>query len=76
VKEGDQLVTRLIEQDGPIAYVESTTVARIDDEDANRCWLLASDFLAYRDRDGQVADFHALRHTFVTNLVNAGVDHA
>jgi hypothetical protein len=43
VKEGDQLVTRLIEQDGPIAYVESTTVARIDDEDANRCLLLATD---------------------------------
>ena len=32
-----------------------------------------SDFLTYRDRDGRVADFHSLRHTFVTNLVNAGV---
>jgi hypothetical protein len=33
----------------------------------------ASDFLAYRDREGGVADFHSLRHTFITNLVNAGV---
>jgi hypothetical protein len=32
-----------------------------------------SDFLTYRTRDGKVADFHALRHTFITNLVNAGV---
>jgi site-specific recombinase XerD len=29
--------------------------------------------MQYRDRDGGVADFHSLRHTFVTNLVNAGV---
>ena len=32
-----------------------------------------SDFLAYRDRDGRVSDFHSLRHRFVTELVNAGV---
>ncbi len=32
-----------------------------------------SDFLKDCDQDGQVVDFHALRHTFVTNLVNAGV---
>ncbi len=32
-----------------------------------------SDFLLYRDCGGRVADFHSLRHTFVTNLVRAGV---
>ncbi len=32
-----------------------------------------SDFLTYRDRNGRVADFHALRHTFITNLIAAGV---
>ncbi len=32
-----------------------------------------SDFLKHRDQGGEVVDFHALRHTFVTNLVNAGV---
>src|SRR5947208_2323592 len=32
-----------------------------------------SDFLLYRDHEGHFADFHCLRHTFVTNLVKAGV---
>ena len=32
-----------------------------------------SGFLAYRDAAGRVLDFHALRHTFVTNLARAGV---
>jgi len=30
-------------------------------------------FLAYRDDAGCVADFHALRHTFITNLARGGV---
>lgn len=46
--------------------VESTT-------DAERTERETSDFLAYRDRDGNTSDFHALRHTFITNLVKAGV---
>ena len=29
--------------------------------------------IAYRDDGGRVADFHALRHTFITNLARAGV---
>ena len=29
-------------------------------------------FLTYRDADGRVADFHALRHTFITRLVRSG----
>ena len=33
----------------------------------------ASDFLVYRDRRGFYADFHSLRHTFITRLVQAGV---
>lgn len=32
----------------------------------------ASDFLAYRNHRGLVADFHALRHTFITHLVGSG----
>jgi len=31
-----------------------------------------SDVLAYRDRRGFVADFHALRHTFITQVVSSG----
>jgi len=34
----------------------------------------ASDFLKYIDSRGRYADFHALRHTFVTNLARANVD--
>ncbi len=32
-----------------------------------------SDFLAYVDHAGQYADFHALRHSFISNLARAGV---
>jgi hypothetical protein len=32
-----------------------------------------SAFLAYRDDAGRVADFHSLRHTFISNLAQAGV---
>ena len=32
----------------------------------------ASDLLAYRNEKGEVADFHAFRHRFVTELVKAG----
>ena len=31
-----------------------------------------SDFLAYVDADGRFADFHSLRHTFVTRVVQSG----
>src|SRR5262249_50698710 len=34
---------------------------------------LAAAGIAYRDGSGRVADFHALRHTFITNLANGGV---
>jgi integrase/recombinase XerD len=31
-------------------------------------------FLAYRDTEGRMADFHSLRHTFISNLARAGVN--
>jgi hypothetical protein len=43
-------------------------------EETRRAWLNeadsdgSSDFLLYKDSDGKCADFHALRHTFITNL--------
>ena len=48
-----------------------------DLEDARDAWLLgggdpSSDFLSYTDHTGNVADFHSLRHTFVSRLVNSG----
>ena len=33
----------------------------------------ASDFLKYVDSHGKFADFHGLRHTFITNLCRANV---
>ena len=41
--------------------------SRFDEEEA------LHDFLVYRDSAGRVIDFHALRHTFVTNLASGGV---
>lgn len=41
--EGGKIETVSIEQDGPIAYVESTTMAKVFDEDANRCIMMNTD---------------------------------
>lgn len=38
-----EMETKLIEQEGPIAYVESTTLTKVFDEDANRCLILQTD---------------------------------
>lgn len=38
-----QIESRLVEQEGPIAYVESTTLSRIFDEDRNRCLVVNTD---------------------------------
>jgi hypothetical protein len=43
VKSGDTLETVLIESEGPIAFVESTTLDHIFDEDRNRCVLIHTD---------------------------------
>jgi hypothetical protein len=40
---GGAIVTKLIEQDGPIAYIESTSLARVFEEDANRCLTVHTD---------------------------------
>jgi hypothetical protein len=43
IKVDGQLQSVLVEQDGPIAYVETTTLTKLFAEDANRCILLTSD---------------------------------
>ncbi len=43
----------------------------VDDDEVKR--RRASDFLAYVDKKGRFADFHCLRHTFITNLGRANV---
>ena len=66
-------------------HTEAVDMIRRDLDTARAAWIAearthaekqqreASDFLAYRDAQGRVADFHALRHTFITELVKAGV---
>ena len=41
--EGGRIETQFIEQEGPIAFVESTTLSKVFDEDANRCILVHTD---------------------------------
>jgi hypothetical protein len=42
-KVDGKIKTELIEQEGPIAYIETTTLTQIFDEDLNRCLLFAAD---------------------------------
>jgi integrase/recombinase XerC len=49
------------------AWLENSTDAR------QRAEREQSDFLTYRDGEGRVADFHALRHTFITMVGKADV---
>ena len=45
----------LIEQPGPISYCDTTTLTRLDGEDANRCLLLATDESAEQTRNIKLA---------------------
>ncbi len=44
------------------------------DSEAERKRREESDFLKYENSAGEVADFHSLRHTFITLVVKSGVD--
>jgi hypothetical protein len=50
------------------AWIADASADRAERERRER-----SSFLAYLDGDGRYADFHALRHTFITNLAKSGV---
>jgi DNA primase len=43
IKRGGQIVTLMIEQPGPIAFVESTTHQVVFNEDRNRCLFMTTD---------------------------------
>ena len=66
----DRRIKRMIRRD--LASARESWLAEAGTEKAreNR---QHSDFLAYRDHSGRVADFHALRHTFISNLAQGGV---
>jgi site-specific recombinase XerD len=65
--------------------LRGAAMIRGDLEEARKAWLQSfhdtrqlaekapSDFLAYRDSEGRYADFHALRHSFITMVGKAGV---
>ncbi len=55
--------------------IESARAFWIDEAttDEERQTREASDMLTYRDSRGKYADFHCLRHTFITNLCRAKV---
>ncbi|GHT10341.1 hypothetical protein FACS1894170_02290 [Planctomycetales bacterium] len=64
---------------------KTSKMMRIDLNAARTFWIaeaespadeekrLASDFLSYKNHNGLFADFHSLRHTFITNLGKAKV---
>lgn len=60
VKNGDKIETLVIESPGPIAFIESTTLAEVFEEDRNRALLLASDDGAEQTR--AVVDATARRY--------------
>jgi len=76
-------------QGGPVFGDMPAKTARMMREDlaaARRTWIdearspearkerQDSHFLAYRDSAGRVADFHALRHTYISRLVRSGAN--
>ena len=70
-----EMETRLIQQEGPIAYVESTSTNELFEEDANRCLLLHTDDSSQQTRRinaslaerrlGRVNNLDAERRRFV-----------
>lgn len=65
VKVGSGIETQLIQQEGPIAFTETTTLTNVFEEDANRCLMLQTDetpeqtkriIRALADRHSGVAD--------------------
>jgi integrase len=64
---------------------KNARVFKADLDEARQQWIKAADtaeererrqrsyFLSYTDQTDRVADFHALRHTFITNLASGGV---
>ena len=62
--------SKLMKRDLKAARQKWIEETKIPEEQARR---EASDFLVYQDEEGAFADFHANRHTFITNLGRAGV---
>ncbi len=66
----DRRTSEMIEFD--LTFARRFWIAETENEDEKK-EREASDFLKYRNSQGKFADFHALRHTFITNLGLANV---
>lgn len=62
VKIGNEIVSKLIEQEGPIAFFETTSLSKVFDEDANRCLTLSTDEREEQTRRIITAQAHAVAH--------------
>ena len=56
-----------------LAAARAAWIEEAGDDQAERERRERSSILASRDADGRAADFHSLRHTFITRLVRSGV---
>ena len=63
--------SKMIERDLMAARDKWLDEVKNDEQELKR--RLASDFLCSCNRDGLYADFHSLRHWFITGLARAGV---
>ena len=54
------------------ADLEAARKAWVTEESPDAGERATSDFLTYRNSDGQMADFHALRHTYLSRLGRSG----
>jgi integrase len=66
----DRKTAKMMRLDLAAARIKWIKEAETQDEKQAR---EKSDFLSYCDENGQYADFHSNRHTFITNLSRAGV---
>ncbi len=66
----DRKTAKMMRED--LAAARRVWLAETDDP-AERHRRLQSDFLKYKDSQNRFADFHANRHTFITNLCRADV---
>ena len=66
----DRKTHKMIERDLMAARDKWLEEAKTPKEHTER---LKSDFLCYCNHDGLFADFHSMRHLFITSLERAGV---
>jgi len=83
--EPNEILFPISQRSGGVERKASSKMIRFDLEAARTFWIAESatekeektrrvaDFLLYRDEKGKFADFHCLRHTFITNLGRAKV---